>query len=99
MPNSKVAAKKIVLHCPRGYQPELDTLVRQWIRDGVVFVGAVGKDCAHVEDIIDELCVGDGSNPYFMITTSHPNESIADVLECADALSGRQPGPVEVVEL
>jgi hypothetical protein len=36
-------AKKIVLHCPRGCQPTLDPLVEEWIRDGVVFVGAVGK--------------------------------------------------------
>jgi hypothetical protein len=36
-------AKKIVLHCVRGYQPTIDPLVEQWIRDGVVFVGLSGK--------------------------------------------------------
>jgi hypothetical protein len=99
MPNSKVAAKKIVLHCPRGYQPELDALVRQWVRDGVVFVGVVGKDCEKVHDIIDELCVGDGSDPCRMLTSWHADETVDEVVECADALSGHQQGAVEVVEL
>jgi len=44
MPLEPVRVKKIVLHCPRGYQPQLDALVEEWMRDGVVFVGAVGKD-------------------------------------------------------
>ena len=46
--------KKIVLHCRSGYTPRLDTLVEEFIRDGVIFVGVVGEDCAKVEDIIDE---------------------------------------------
>ena len=53
-------AKKIVLYCPHGYHPRLDGLVEDFIRDGVIFVGVVGEDCARVEDIIDELVVGDG---------------------------------------
>jgi hypothetical protein len=99
MPLEPVRVKKIVLHCPRGYQPQLDALVEEWMRDGVVFVGAVGKDCAKVEEIIDEICVGDGSNVNFMLTSSHPNESLADAIGFAEALMGEHAGPVEVVEL
>src|SRR5258706_3664585 len=55
-------ARKIVLHCPGGYQPRLDEMVDEFVRDGVVFVGVVGEDCAKIEDIIDELVVGDASD-------------------------------------
>jgi hypothetical protein len=50
-------AKKVVLHCPRGYEPQLAAMVEDFIRDGGTFVGVVGPDCAKVEDIIDELVV------------------------------------------
>jgi len=52
-----------------------------------------------VEEIIDEICVGDGSNVNFMLTSSHPNESLADAIGFAEALMGEHAGPVEVVEL
>jgi hypothetical protein len=51
-------AKKIVLHCPHGYDPRLDALVENFIRDGVGLVAVVGEDCSRVEDIIDELGMG-----------------------------------------
>ena len=33
------AARRIVLHSLHGYQPELEPLVTDWIRDGVKYVG------------------------------------------------------------
>lgn len=92
--------KKIVLHCPRGYQPLVDTLVAEFMRDGVAFVGVVGHDCAMIEDIIDELVVGDGSRePYFMLTSSHPDETVAYAVEFAEALTGEYTGDVHVIEV
>ena len=63
-------AKKIVLHTPKGYSAALDTLVAQFIKDGVAFVGVIGKDCSKIEDIVDEICVGDGSNAYDLVKSS-----------------------------
>lgn len=80
-------AKKIVLHCPGGYQPQLDTLIEEFITDGVKFVGVVGPDCAKIEDIIDELVVGDGGRDAFILTSSHPEESVADAVTFAEHLS------------
>jgi len=69
--------RKIVLHCLSGYKPELDEMVEQFLRDGVVFVGVVGKDCSRVDDIIDELVVGDGSDETrFILTSFHEGESL-----------------------
>ena len=93
-------ASRVVLHCSSGYRRELDALVEQFIRDQVAFVGVVGEDCARVEDIIDELVVGDGTNPSrFILTSSHPGESVAEVVEFAESLSLEKPGPVQVVEI
>ena len=92
-------AKKIVLHCPRGYEPRLASLVEEFIRDGVAFVGAVGPDCAKVEEIIDELVVGDGSREYHMLTSSHPGEALEEVVQFAESLTGDFRGEVQVVEL
>jgi len=90
--------KKIVLHCRSGYRPELDVLVRQFIKDGVSFVGVVGSDCSRIEDIIDELCIGDGSQPYTMLTSSHDGESVEVALQFARSLSQDYSGEVQLVE-
>jgi hypothetical protein len=91
---------KIVLHCPNGYEVRLDALVEDFIRDGVVFVGVVGKDCDKVEDIIDELVVGDGSRDYDLLTSSHPNESVEEVVEFAKLLTLEFEGSeIDIVEL
>ena len=95
MPN----ARKIVLHCRHGYEPRLDSLVEEFVRDGVTFVGVVGKDCAKVEDIIDELVVGDGSRDYRLLTSSHPDETVEQAVTFARSLTGEFQGEIRVVEL
>ena len=91
-------SKKIILHCPTGYEARLDALVEDFVRDGVVFIGVVGKDCSKIEDIIDELVVGDGARDYNLLTSSHPNESIESVIAFARSLTGEYEGDVQVVE-
>jgi hypothetical protein len=90
--------KKIVLHCRSGYELRLNTLIEEFIRDGVIFVGVVGEDCARVEDIIDELVVADGARDYHMLTSSHPNETVEDAVRFAASLTGQFQGEVYVVE-
>jgi hypothetical protein len=93
-------AKKIVLCCPHGYRPRLDGLVEDFIRDGVVVVAVVGEDCSRVEDIIDELVVGDGSRDCGLLTSSHPGESVAEAIEFVRGLTLELEGEeIEVVDL
>jgi hypothetical protein len=93
-------ATKIVLHCPRGYDPRLDALVEDFIRDGVRVVAVVGEDCERVEDIVDELVVGDGNRDYGLLTSSHPGGSVEDAVAFVEGLMLEFAGPeVEVVEL
>ena len=61
-------------------------MVEDFIRDGVMFVGVVGEDCSRVEDIIDELVVGDGTRDYDLLTSSHPNETVDEVVQFAQGL-------------
>ena len=79
-------AQKIILHAPPWHSPRLEAFVEKCIQDEVVLVCVIGNDCARVEDVIDELVVGDGSDPgRFLSTTSHPSESIDEVREFAEA--------------
>lgn len=95
-----MAAPKIVLHSTAGYRPELEEFVSCWIRRGVKYVGIYGVDAARVEDIVDELCVGDGSAPYFMLTASHPpSEGREDAVALALLISEEHGSGIEEVEL
>lgn len=79
-------AQRLVLHAPRWNSPALDDFVEACIRDGVVLVCVAGDGCERVEDVIDELVVGDGGDDRrFINTTSHPNESVAEVIAFAKA--------------
>jgi hypothetical protein len=76
----------------------LELLVEDFLRDGVALVAVAGKDRAKLEDIIDELIVGDGTDPTrFFNTTSH--DSLEEALEFANSWTTDVPGEVQVVEL
>ena len=95
-------AQKIILHAPLWHSPKLEAFVEKCIQDKVALVCVIGNDCAKVEDVIDELVVGDGSDPSrFLTTTSHPNESIAEVRAFAEAwtLDVDPTSPVQEVRL
>jgi hypothetical protein len=92
------ASRKIVVHSISGLRPEFAALVADWIKEGMVFLGVVGVDAAKLEDIADDVAVGDGSDPYFLLTTSHPGETLAEAVEFAEMLTGEHAGPVRVVE-
>jgi hypothetical protein len=75
-------------------------MVEQFIQDQVIFVGVVGEDCARIEDIIDELVVEDGSDESrFILTSSHPDESLSEAVEFALSLRAEYAGEVQVVQL
>ena len=81
-------AQRLVLHAPCWDSPALVDFVEACIRDEVVPVCVVGDDCERVEDVIDELVAGDGSDPNrssFINTTSHPDDSVAEVIAFAKA--------------
>jgi hypothetical protein len=97
-------ARNIVLHSSAGYQPRLDDLVEEFMRDSVAVVAVVGEECEKIEDIIDELVVGPQGRDYsgrddFMITTSHPDESVDEVVAFVRSWRAASQGDIQVVDL
>lgn len=93
-------AQKVVLHCPQGMPVGMAELATQLVAEGVRFVAAVGPACQAIEDLIDEAAIAAGSpEQNFVLTTSHPGESLAEVIAFAEGLSDGYEGPVQVVEI
>ena len=79
-------APKIVLCVPIKDSNALEPFVEDCLRDRVVLIAVVGEGCAHVEDLIDEIIVGDGlDDSRFIVTSSHPDESVEEALEFAES--------------
>jgi len=77
--------RKIVLQLPLKEPSQLPEFVEQCLRDQVTLIAIIGDGCAAIEDEIDDLIVGDGSDETrFITTTSHPDESLEDVMEFAE---------------
>ena len=93
-------SKKIVLSCPHGATLWLESLVEDFLQQGVLFIAVVGPECSRVEDLIDDLVVGDAGTDRFILTSSHPEESVADAIAFARCLTGEYAGDeVQVIEL
>ncbi|MCC3860082.1 hypothetical protein LJF33_02550 [Emcibacteraceae bacterium Y4] len=57
----------------------------------------VGKDCELWEDIMDEIAVGDGTNIRFITTTSHPDETIEEVIEFAKSFHTKKKSDLKII--
>jgi hypothetical protein len=91
--------RKIILHSPVLDERVLDGFVEPCLRD-VVSLIAVGPSCARREDVIDEIVVGDGSDPNrFVCTTSHPGEPFGDVVNMVECWELDRHVPYQEVRL
>lgn len=91
---------KIILHCPLVDATRLEPFVEACLADGVALVAVVGPGAQQVEDLIDEIIVGDGADPRrFMLTTAHPTESIEAVLDLISHWDVGRDDEVEQVRL
>ncbi len=88
---------KVVLVSRNKYSPETDDLILSLLEKGYELFCVVGEDCEIIEDVIDELAIGDGSSPKQVTTTSHPNESLDEVVEFATMMTVNEKSGVEVV--
>ncbi|WP_245477553.1 hypothetical protein [Bradyrhizobium guangxiense] len=91
-------AAKIILHSPLGNPGQLESFVEACLADGVRLIAVVGDDAENVEELIDEIVVGDGSDERrFIATTSHRNESLEEVLNFASLYDAGHRAQVEQV--
>jgi hypothetical protein len=80
-----VYAPKVVLQLPLKEPARLADFVERCLRDDVALIAVVGDGCEAVEDEIDEIVTGDGSDDSrFITTSSHPGEPLEEVLEFAE---------------
>ena len=96
-------AKKVVLNSVSGYSPARDALLNDLIDSKVELLCCVGKDCETWHDVMDELIVGGGSfeRDFFMVTTWHTGESLADTVEFAQLFNIDDPDneSVQLIEI
>jgi tRNA A22 N-methylase len=93
-------ASRVVLRLPLSNENLLAAFVEQCLRDRVTLIAVMGEGAARIEDIIDELVVGDGANERrFVVTTSHANETLREVLEFAGFWNDERDRPVQIVNL
>ncbi|HZK81656.1 MAG TPA: hypothetical protein VFC46_11325 [Humisphaera sp.] len=77
-------APKIVLQLPITNHGLLEPFVETCLRDGVDLIVIVGNGASKIDDLIDEIVVGDGSDrTRFIVTSFHENETVEEVLEFA----------------
>jgi hypothetical protein len=94
------AARKIVLVSHGGYDVAHVAMLQSLIDRGALLFCAVGKDCELWEEVMDELVVGcDGESRSWMTTTSHPGESVEEVVEFATRWRLDEPSEVEIIEV
>lgn len=90
---------KIVLVSASGYSPERDdALLRDLLAARIELFCAVGIDAEKWEDALDWTCIGDdGLGEYVVVTTSHKDESLDEVVAFAEAFKTRVPHSLQVV--
>lgn len=93
-------ASKLILHAPVSDERLLDDFVEECLRDKVSLLAIIGPGCSRLEDVIDEIVVGDGSDPTrFLCTSSHPDDDYDTVLNMARTWEMEKGARVEEVRL
>lgn len=91
----------VVLALPLSAREKLEPFVEACLADAVALIAVWGEGCRAVEDLIDEIVVGDGSDgSRFLTTSAHESETLDEVREFAGSWvtkDGRQ--GTEVVRL
>jgi hypothetical protein len=80
---------KVVLQLPLSAPDKLPAFVEKCVVDAVELICVAGPLADEIEDQIDWLVVGDGSDAdRFIVTTAHPEEPMDRVISFATAWSG-----------
>lgn len=88
---------KFILVSENGYDKCHDKLLESLLDEKYELFCAVGKDCELWEDIMDEIAVGDATNPRFIVTTSHPYETLEEVIDFATSFRTEETSEIKIV--
>jgi hypothetical protein len=90
-------APRIVLHSPVIDKAALVRFVEQCLKDEVQLIAVWGGGAEALEEEVDWLVVGDGTDESRYITTSsHPEDSLEEVLEFASSWKCERDGLAEM---
>ena len=79
----------IVLHTPLTDPAKLNRFVEDCLREGTRLIAVAGPNAEIIEETIDDIVVGDGSQAdRFVVTSSHAGEPIEDVIYFASSWDG-----------
>lgn len=93
-------AQKLVLHLPISDEVVLEDFVERCLADGVSLLAIVGPGSDVIEEKVDWLVIGDGSQPErFLCTTSHLDEPLDEVLAMVSAWEADRGGAVAQIRL
>ena len=88
---------RILLHSPISGAASLAPFVEQCLQDGVSLIAVFGEGSEELEEAIDWLVIGDGTDQSRYITTScHENDSFEQAIEFASAWHCEREGFVEI---
>lgn len=91
---------KIVLVLPLSDRALLPAFVEKCVADNVSLIAVIGEGCAQIENEIDGLIIGDGSDDSrFITTSSHPDEPLDEVVDFATTWWINADGPTHVVRI
>lgn len=90
---------KLVLISDTGYHKKHDGLLRSLLDRGYELFCVVGLDCEVWEEVMDQIAIGNGNEPRYITTTSHPGETEKDVIEFATLFSISGDSGVDVVRI
>lgn len=90
---------KVVLVSTQAFVPERDAeFLRDLLHDRIELFSVLGVDAEEWEDALDWICIGeDGLGDYVIITTSHKDESLEQVMEFAEGFKTSVEHPVQVI--
>lgn len=94
---------KVVLISNSGYKKEHNDLLQELIENEIELFCVVGIECQEWEEAMDLLCADLDANDIkpnaFCNTTSHPNESVEDVIKFAESWSQKGATEVKIIEI
>ena len=93
-------SEKVVLVTDLPYTSAHEPFLQSLVDRGVTLFCAFGRDCSNWETGMDFVCIGeDGSGAHFVMTTSHPDEPLEDVINMAELWHVDGDSSVEVIRL
>jgi hypothetical protein len=93
-------ARKLILHAPVSNEALLERFVETCLAERVSLLAIFGPASDALEEQIDWLVIGNGSQPNrFLCTSSHPNEPLDEVLMMVDAWDDGEGGAIQQVHL